>query len=312
MSTKKRIVITGATGQIGRVLSRRLIEAGHEVVVLSRDPNKARTTVPGAADYVAWEPAGSGPWAAAIDGAEAVVGLAGAPFFRKWKSRDEFERVGTGGRVLANRGLVNAMRAAAVRPRVFVSASAVGYYGFLDSDEVVTEATPAGTDSWAQGTISWETEALRAEELGVRTVLVRTGIVFSPEEGMAANMIAGYRRGFGPIVLPGSQWVPWIHVADEAGLFAFALEDQRVRGGFNASAPEPVRFAEFARAMGRTVGKRVWLRVPGRFMRFGLGDVADSVLHNRRMVPRKAFDLGYAFRFPTLDAALADLFPRGV
>jgi uncharacterized protein (TIGR01777 family) len=308
MSSSKRIVITGATGQIGRVLSRRLIEAGHEVVVLSRDPARARSTVPGAADYVAWEPAEGGPWAAAVDGADAVVGLAGAPFFRKWKSREEFERVGTGGRVLANRGLVNAMRAAAVRPKVFVSASAVGYYGFRDSDEEVTEATPAGTDSWAQGTISWETEALRAEELGVRAVVVRTGIVFSPEEGMAANMVDGYRRGFGPIVLPGTQWVPWIHVDDEAGLFAFALGDERVRGALNASAPEPVRFAEFARAMGRTVGKRVWLRVPGQFMRFGLGDVADSVLHNRRMVPRKALDLGYEFRFPTIDEALADLF----
>lgn len=308
MSVPKRIVVTGATGQIGRPLTRRLLEAGHEVVVLSRDPARARDSVPGAADYVAWEPAEGGPWAAAVDGADAVVGLAGAPFFRKWKSREEFERVGTGGRVLANRGLVNAMRTAAVRPRVFVSASAVGYYGFRDSDEVVTEATPAGTDSWAQGTISWETEALRAEELGVRTVLVRTGIVLSREEGMAANMVDSYRRGFGPIVLPGTQWLPWIHADDEVGLFAFALEDERVRGGLNASAPEPVRFAEFARAMGRTVGKPVWLRVPGRFMHFFLGDVADSVLHNRRMEPRKALDVGYTFRFRAIDAALADLF----
>ena len=182
MPTPKRIVITGATGQIGRPLSRSMIGAGHEVVVLTRDPERARTAVPGAAEYVAWEPAESGPWSAAVDGADAVVSLAGAPFFRKWKSREEFERVGTGGRVLANRGLVNAMRAASSRPAVFVSASAVGYYGFRDTDEVVTEATPPGTDSWATGAISWETEALRAEELGIRTVLVRTGIVFSPDE----------------------------------------------------------------------------------------------------------------------------------
>ena len=310
MTTKKRIVITGATGQIGRPLAHRLMAAGPDVVVLSRDPGRAREILPGTADYVAWELAETGPWASAVDGADAVVGLAGAPFFRKWKSREEFERVGTGGRVLANRGLVNAMRAATQRPRVFVSASAVGYYGFRDSDEVVTEATPAGTDGWAKGTLSWEAEVTRAEELGVRTVLVRTGIVFSRDEGMAANMIGGYRRGFGPILLPGSQWVPWIHVEDEVGLFAFALEDERVRGGLNASAPEPVRFAEFARAMGRAAGRRVWLRVPGGVMRFSLGDVADSVIHNRRMVPRKALDLGYAFHCPTIDAALADLFPK--
>ena len=127
---------------------------------------------------------------------------------------------------------------------------------------------------------------------------------------MTASMVDAYRRGFGPIVLPGSQWVPWIHITDEVGLYAFAIEDDRVRGPLNASAPEPVHFAEFALAMGRTVGKGVWLRIPGRLMRFSLGDVADSVLHNRRMEPRKALDLGYAFRFPTIGAALADLFPR--
>jgi uncharacterized protein (TIGR01777 family) len=238
------------------------------------------------------------------------VALAGAPFFRKWKSREEFERVGTGGRVLANRGLVNAMRAAKSPPSVFVSASAVGYYGFIDSDEVVTEETLVGADSWAAGARSWEAEALKAGEFGIRTVLVRTGIVFSSDDGMAANMIAAYQRGFGPILLPGTQWVPWIHIADEVGLFTLAIEDELVTGPLNASAPEPVRFTEFARAMGRSGGKRVWLRLPGRVMRFSLGDVADSVLHNRRMVPQKALNLGYTFQFPTIDTALKDLFPR--
>jgi len=306
----KRIVITGATGQIGRPLTRRLMEEGHHVVVFSRDPEHARAVLAGAAEYVAWAPEESGDWTSAIDGADAVVGLAGAPFFRKWKSREEFERVGTGGRVLANRGLVNAMRSASSPPSVFVSASAVGYYGFRDTDEVVTEDSPPGTDSWAAGAISWETEALRAEELGIRTVLVRTGIVFSPDEGMAANMIGAYRRGFGPILLPGTQWVPWIHIADEVGLLILAVQDERVRGPLNAAAPEPVRFAEFAHAMGRAAGKRVWLRVPGQVMRFSLGDVADSVIHNRRMTPRKALNLGYTFQFPTIDAALGNLFPH--
>jgi uncharacterized protein (TIGR01777 family) len=309
MSNGRRVVVTGATGQIGRPLSRRLIEAGYEVVVFSRDPERARGAVPGAADYVAWEAEEAGAWAAAVDGAHAVIGLAGAPYFRKWKSREEFERVGTGGRVVANRGLVNAMRAASVRPAVFVSASAVGAYGFLDSDALVTEATPGGSDSWARGTAAWEAEATAAEELGVRTVLLRTGIVLSPEEGMAANMAPQYRRGWGPIVLPGTQWLPWIHVADEVGLILLALTDERVRGPLNASAPAPARFAEFARAMGRVAGRRVWLRVPGAFMRLGLGDVADSVLHNRRMVPRKALDLGYRFQFPALEPALRDLLP---
>lgn len=303
----KRIVITGATGQIGRPLSARLLAAGHDLVVLSRNPEHARRVVPGAQDYLAWQPGQSGPWFEAVDGAHAVIGLAGAPFFRKWKTREEFDRVATGSRILANRGLVDAMRAAAVRPKVCISASAVGYYGFADSDDEVTEVTPTGSDKWAEGNVAWEAEAVRASELGVRTVRLRTGIVLSADDGMAASMVGQYRRGFGPILMPGSQWLPWIHVADEVGLIVFALEDDHVSGPLNASAPEPARFGDFARAMGRVVGKRVWLRVPGIFMRLALGDVADSVLHNRRMVPAKALELGYAFQFRSIEPALRDL-----
>ena len=120
-------------------------------------------------------------------------------------------------------------------------------------------------------------------------------------------MVGQYRRGFGPILMPGSPWLPWIHVADEVGLIVFALEDDHVSGPLNASAPEPARFRDFARAMGRVVGKRVWLRVPGIFMRLALGDVADSALHTRRTVPAKALELGYAFQFRSIEPALRDL-----
>lgn len=239
-------------------------------------------------------------------GALAVVNLAGAPFFRRW-TRAEFEQIAAGSRIRGNHTLVEAIRTAAVRPSVFVSGSAVGYYGFTDSDEPVTEDTPAGTDRWGAGASAWEAEALRAEQLGVRTVCARTGIVFGSGEGMTAEMAPQYREGFGPIILPGTQWLPWIHTADEVGLFLLAIFDERVHGGLNASAPEPVRFREFAHWMGRAVGRRVWMRLPGWVMRLALGEVADSLLHNRRIIPRKALDLGYQFQFPTLQPALADL-----
>jgi len=307
VSNGKRIIITGATGQVGKPLSRQLIEQGYEVVVFSRTPDQARSIVPGAVDYVAWQAEEMGPWAKFIDGAYGVVSLAGAPFFRKWKNREEFERRGTGSRILGNRGLVNAMRQAAIKPRVFVSASAVGHYGFTDSDEWVTEDTPAGADIWGLGNAAWEAEAAQAETLGVRTVRLRTGVVFSRDEGMTANMLPQFRAGWGAVILPGTQWLPWIHIADEVGLIMFALEDERVRGPLNASAPEPVRFREFAQTFGRVLGKRVWLRLPGLFIQLGLGEVAASVLHNRRMIPRKALDLGYPFQFPKLEPALRDL-----
>lgn len=300
------IVVAGGTGQVGKPLCRALIDRGYDVVLLSRRPTEAPSLVPGAADYIEWHPGELGAWATAIDGAAAVVNLAGAPFFRR-RSRAEFDRVVVGGRVEGNRSLAAGIEAATARPPVYVSASAVGYYGFTSSDEEVTEFTPAGTDRWADGVRVWEAMAVRAERLGVRVVCARTGIVFGPDEGMAASMIPQYRRGFGPIIASGNQWLPWIHIDDVVGLYLLAILDDRVHGGLNVSAPTPVRFRDFAVVMGRLVDRPVWLRVPGFAIRAALGDVADSVLRNRRMIPAKALELGYRFEFPTVSAALADI-----
>ena len=175
---------------------------------------------------------------------------------------------------------------------------------------MVTEDTPAGTDTRGGDNTAVENEAVQAEALGVRTVRLRTGVAFSRDGGMTGNMLPQYRRGWGGIILPGTQWVPWIHIADVVGLVVFALEDERVRGPLNLSAPEPVRFREFAQTFGRVLGRRVWLPIPGLFIQLGLGgEAAASMLHNRRMIPRKALDLGYPFQFPTLEPALRDLFP---
>ena len=236
-------------GRAARPLAAKLIADGFDVVSLSRRPAESPHLVPGAVAHLAFDPADPGPWQDAIDGARAVVALGGAPFFRKWASWEEFERVGTGGRVVANRALVSAIERASRRPEVYVTASAVGYYGFIDSDEIITESSPAGPDKWAMGTVAWETEAMRATELGVRVVVgVRTGIVLSPTGGMAAQMAPQFRRGFGAIILPGTQWLPWIHIDDEVAmaLFALAVHDERVTGGLNASAPNPARFVDYA------------------------------------------------------------------
>lgn len=301
------VVVTGATGQVGRPLVRRLSDEGRSIIVLTRRPAEAAQLVPEAEAYLLFDPAEPGTWAHAVDGADAVIVLGGAPFFRKWSSREEFDRVATGGRVLANQAIVKAIEQARQRPGVLVTASAVGYYGFTDSDDAVTEDTPQGNDRWATGTASYEHEALRAAELGVRTVCVRTGIVLSPDQGMAAQMAPQFRHGFGAIVLPGSQWLPWIHIDDEVELFDLALRDQRIQGPLNASAPNPARYRDYAHAMGHVLHRPVWLRLPGAVMRLALGDVVDSVLHNRRMLPRKALDLGHQFRFPDLEPALRHL-----
>lgn len=313
MSETGRIVIAGATGQVGKPLCARLIAEGYSVVVLTRRPRVAAGDVPGAEDYLAWEPGVVGPWASAVDGAAAVVNLAGAPFFRRW-SRGDFDRVVTGGRILGNRCLAEAVTAASTRPGVFVSASAVGYYGFTgvgDPDEIVTEHTPPGIDHWANGVRAWEAEAARVVQAGVRTAFLRTGIVLAADEGMAVRMAPQFRRGFGAVIGSGSQWLPWIHVDDVVGLYHLALTDDRVDGGLNVAALNPVRYRDYAEAMAAIAGRPVRLTVPGAAMRLALGDVADSVLHNRRMIPARALELGYEFSFADLSAALRDVLGSG-
>jgi NAD dependent epimerase/dehydratase family enzyme len=186
MSTtgKKRIVVAGATGNIGKALSRRVIETGYELVVFSRNPDSAREIVPGAAEYVAWKPEEQGLWAAAIDGAYAVVHLAGAPFFTRWKNMD-YKREINDSRLYGTRGLIKAMREAKAKPEVFIYGSSVGYYGFENTnrDMKMDEIMPAGNDFWGKDSKMLEEEAAKAEELGVRSVILRTGILLSEDSG---------------------------------------------------------------------------------------------------------------------------------
>ncbi len=215
--TTRTVVVIGATGLIGKALAAKLIERGYRLVVFSRDPARAREAVTGAAKYVEWQPDLLGEWAAHLDDAYAVVNLAGAPFFGGRVSKAQFRRAERE-RVAATRMLVQAMGKSQVKPEVFVSASAVGAYGMSKQsghsghnghgDDFVTEKTPPGTDDWAQGTAEWERAGLEAEALGVRVVLLRTGVVWGYEGGALVSQLPQFERGFGVIVLPGTEWMP--------------------------------------------------------------------------------------------------------
>lgn len=328
MADGQRVIVAGATGVIGRKLVEQLMGKGYQVVVFSRNPDGARSTVPGAAEYVAWTATETGPWASAIDGAHAVINMSGANVFAKrWSGSYKQEILNS--RVLATRGLVNAMRAAKQKPAVFISGSAVGYYGFRD-DTKLDESAPSGNDFLARVCVAWEAEARRARELGVRTVMVRTGIVLDPGKGGLPIKLSGAgpsRPGFvldtaqgalplmmlpfrlftgGPIA-PGTQWFPWVHVEDEVGLIMFALENDAVNGPINATAPEPQTNKAFTTVLGRVLGRPSWLPVPGFALRLGLGPVADMLTKGQRAVPAKAQQHGYQFKYPTSDVALRDL-----
>jgi NAD dependent epimerase/dehydratase family enzyme len=327
MADNKRVVVAGATGTIGRALCKQLLTTGYQVVVFSRDPQKARRAVPGAAEYLAWQPSESGPWAAAIDGAHAVINLAGASLFgQRWTS--EYKREIIDSRVIGTRGLVRAMAEAQNRPKVFISTSAVGYYG-PSGDRKLDESAPAGNDFLAREVcVPWEREGQKAAELGVRTVIFRSGVVISgegqmslpidlrgaslarpgvilkTEEGAFPLLVMPFYFFSGGPILPGTQWFAWIHLEDTVGLLMLALEDERIQGPLNATAPETLTNHDFAKAIGRVMGRPAWLPVPGFAMKLLLGEMADMIITGQRVVPRKAEELGYRFKYPTSEQAI--------
>lgn len=309
MSNSKRVILTGATGLIGRRLFAALTGRGHDVVVFSRSPDAARAALPGAAGYVAWAPAESGPWAAAVDGADAVIHLAGAPISQglvgvRWTPQYKAEILSS--RVVGTRGIVGAIAGAARRPAVLVNASAVGYYGYSDATPL-DEGSPAGSDFVAEVCVAWEREAARAAELGVRVAMVRTGIVLDPQAGALGQLLLPFRLRTGGPIMPGSQYYSWIHPDDEVGLIMLALEHEGARGPLNATAPTPETNRDFCATLGEVLGSPSWLPVPEFSLRIALGEMADLVVKGQRVLPRRAQELGYSFRFPALAPALRDL-----
>jgi uncharacterized protein (TIGR01777 family) len=302
-----QIVISGATGFLGRPLAAALASDGHTVIVLSRGGSAPPRA---AARLVAWTPDGTaGAWAAVIDGAGAVINLAGESIAGgRWTAARK-RRIHDS-RVLATRSLVEAIRQARTPPPVFVSGSAVGYYGPLQ-DQVATEATPAGTDFLATVCAAWEAEALRAQSARTRVVCVRTGLVLERDGGALPQMLPPFRFGAGGPVGSGRQYWPWIHRQDWIDLARFAIATPAIVGPLNATAPAPVRNAEFARALGRAMHRPAVMPAPGFALKLLLGEMAEGLLlSGQRAVPEKAQRHGYRFTFSNIDDALQALFHR--
>jgi len=303
MANDKRVVITGATGTIGRKLCSELALRDYQLVIFSRDPDKARASVPGAA--VKWTPEEEGAWDSAIDGAYGVVHLAGASIFgKRWS--ETYKQEIRDSRVIGTRGMVNAMAAAQRKPSVFVCGSAIGYYGPSDDTEL-DESAPPGNDFLAQIGIEWEREGARAEEYGIRTVLLRTGIILDPSGGALAQMVPPFKFFVGGPVLPGNQWFSWIHIDDEVALIIKALEDSRISGPLNATAPHPQTNRDFSATLGKVLGRPSWLPVPTFALNAMFGELGTMLSTGQRVIPTKALDLGYEFTYPTSEQALRDL-----
>ena len=304
-----RIVVAGGTGLLGRALSDHLAAAGHDVIVLTRQPSSA-TVDPADANpthagvrLVQWMPDGTaGPWTVFLDGAAAVVNLAGESIGAgRWTAAQK-KRL-RASRLDATRSLAAALPACGMAPGVFVSASAVGYYG-VRGEEPLTEKAPPGADFLAQLCAGWEGEARKAQFHG-RLVLVRSGVVFDREGGALSRMVAPFRLFAGGPLGSGKQYLSWIHIEDWVALVGRAIADASVEGPINATAPNPVTNRDFAREVGQVLGRPAWLPAPAFALRALLGEMADALLlGGQRVMPARALDLGFQFRYPQVRAAL--------
>jgi uncharacterized protein (TIGR01777 family) len=296
-----RVTLTGATGLLGTRLVRALRERGDEVTVLSRSPDKARRALGGDVEAHHWDP-GAGPAPAdALAGRDAVVHLAGENVAQRWS--DGAKRRIHDSREQGTRNLVEGLRAAEPRPATLVSSSAVGYYG-PHGEEELPEDTPPGDDFLAQVCVVWEREAQAAEALGMRVVLVRTGVVLDKDGGALGKMLPFFKAGVGGPVAGGRQLMPWVHADDVAGIYLQAIDDGAWSGAGNATAPRPVSNQDFSKALGRALHRPAIAPVPAFAIQLLYGDMSEIVTKGQNAVPRRTLELGYRHAHPDLDAAL--------
>jgi uncharacterized protein len=307
-----RVLVSGASGMIGSAVCDALLARGDEVVGLSRDPGRARRTNP-AMTWHAWEPTAERPPAPALQEVDAVVNLIGEEINQRL-TREAKRRIRES-RVRATKNLVDGLAAArGTRPNggpgVLVSQAAVGYYGDR-GDAIVDESAPPAPDFLAQLVVDWENAAREAEKAGIRVVIFRSGHVLDPEGGLLKQLMLPFKLGVGGPLGSGRQYVPWIHRDDEAGLFLWAIQNPEVSGTLNATSPNPVPNREFSKALGRALRRPAVVPAPKLAVAALRGrELADVVMTGQRVVPRRALDLGYEFRWPELKPALRDLLAR--
>jgi uncharacterized protein len=296
-----RVTVTGASGLLGTRLVRELRDRGDDVTVLSRNPERAREALGGDVEARAWDPSAEPAPVEALAGRDAVVHLAGENVAQRWT--DESKRRINDSRELGTRNLVAGLRAAEPRPAVLVSSSAVGYYG-PHGDEPLPEDTPPGDDFLARVCVVWEREAQAAEELGMRVVRVRTGVVLDKDGGALGKMLPFFKAGAGGPVAGGRQLMPWVHADDVAGIYLRAIDDAGWSGAVNATAPEPVTNKAFSKALGRALHRPAIAPVPAFAIQLLYGDMSEIVTKGQNAIPARTTELGYRHRYADLDDAL--------
>lgn len=300
-----KTVLAGGTGFIGSALIEALHKRGDKVVLLTRDLAAAQRRWGGKTDARLWNGRDPGPWVLAVNGADAVVNLAGESVAgARWTPERKLALIKS--RIDSTRAVVAAISAAAARPLVLVNASAVGYYGEEPAGECAEDA-PQGSDFLAALCGQWEREARAAEKLVTRVVMTRFGVVLGTEGGALARMLTPFKIGVGGPLGSGRQPFPWVHIDDAVGALLFALDDAKLAGPVNVAAPDAKTNAEFTKALGRALHRPAFLPAPAFVLRLALGGMSALLLGGQRAAPKKLLDLGYEFRHPALNGALASL-----
>ncbi len=300
-----KVVVTGGSGFIGSTLIPMLIVEGHEVVLLTRSPDSVRSRVDQRVKVEEWDGKTHGAWSSHIESADAVLNFAGESIAGKRWTLAQKQRI-IDSRVDATNAIVTAIGRASKKPAVLINASAVGFYGPVESGDV-TEEYQRGNTFLSETTDRWEQSARAVQQYGVRLVLLRISVVLGEGGGALEKMLLPFRLFVGGPIGSGRQWFPWVHVDDLVGAVLFALSNKDVSGSVNVAAPQASTMKEFCTALGKTLHRPSWAPVPGFVLNIALGEMSEMLLTGQRVVPRALERFGYKFKFPQLAPALADI-----
>ncbi|MBE9169510.1 TIGR01777 family protein [Pleurocapsales cyanobacterium LEGE 06147] len=302
-----KVAITGATGFVGTRLIEKLHSQEHQIIVFTRNSTKAKKLFPNSAfpnlEAIEYKPKESGDWQKAISGCDGVINLAGEPISERWTPQHKREIMES--RQLGTRKIVEAIKQAESKPKVLINSSAIGYYGTSET-ATFDESSSSGNDFLAQVCQQWEAEAEKVKEAGVRLVIIRTGIVLG-NGGALGKMIGPFKMFAGGPIGSGRQWFSWIHRDDLVNLIIEALKRSDMEGVYNATAPNPVKMAQFCQTLGEVMHRPSWLPVPEFALELLLGDGAKVVLEGQQVLPKKTQSAGFQYQYPTLKPALTEI-----
>jgi len=304
----KKIIVTGATGLIGRKLCSQLLEQGNEITIFTRDPEAAKKTIKGAKQYVKWNYNNPEEWKNYLNETDSIVHLAGTNLgAKRWNY--EFKKELFNSRIESTRQLVNTMKNCKDKPKSFITASAVGYYGDR-GDEVLIEKSITGKDFLSNLCSAWEKEAEKIEDQNVRRVSLRIGLTLSNEGGVLKKFLPPFKIFLGGPLGNGKQWFPWIHIEDLINIFIHTINTESLQGPVNIASPGIVRMNDFATSLGKILRRPSLIPVPKFAIRIAAGELGKYAVMSQRVSVEKILNAGYKFKFEKLEDALRDLLKK--